>query len=824
MNESTDFTVTQSLKTPGLRPFFLSWLALAFALMPLLDAQAQDPTRFENDIRAFEQADLASPPPADPVLFVGSSSIRVWPDLPGDFADYPAMNRGFGGSHMSDLLYYFDRIVAPYDPALILVYEGDNDLAGGKSVDVVYDDTLEFLALVEEHLPGADVGFIATKPSPSRSQYLEVTRQLNERLEQLAANDPHLWFIDVLTPMLNDSGQPRPELFGSDMRHMNAAGYELWQSVFAPVLAAWASPGARSFLFDFGAVNTITQNGPTPDDPAHFWNNVILDIGGAETGQLLGLVDTENTSTEIGLQMLSPFNGSGPNQSGTTESTQFASNATSDSLYGNTPNWNGFSDVAPSFKLTGLDPTLTYNFTFFASRLGANDVRETGYTISGADSVYVVLDPANNVDDVAIANGVTPDEQGEITISLEPTANNNNGYHFIYLGAMQMDEIPEQAPIVFIEEPADQRVLEYRSAAFQAKVDSTPPYVVQWFQDGQAIADANAFTYTIDLVTPDLDGAAFSVSVSNLLYDATSGAAVLTVAPDVNAPVLLSATSTNGYTIELSFDERLDPETVTQIDNYAVNEGAVAVISAELDADGQTVVLMLSERLTATFDVSVTGVQDLAGNALAAGATASGQVQPEILLFDFGSGSTPTTSDTENTWNNITESVGASDSGQLLNLTTVDGRTTEIDLVMLSRFNGANQSGTLEFALFPTDATRDSLFGNTETFSGRSDVFPSFKLAGLDPLLTYDFTFYASRMGIRDNRETGYTLTGANAEFAALDVAANVDNFVTATGIEPDAAGEITISLAPTANNDNSYHFTYLGVMRVEPTPNAIDD
>jgi len=386
---------------------------------------------------------------------------------------------------------------------------------------------------------------------------------------------------------------------------------------------------------------------------------------------------------------------------------------------------------------------------------------------------------------------------------------------------MQMDEIPEQAPIVFLEEPADQTVVEYRPATFQVEVNSTPPYVVQWFRDGEAIADANEFTYTIDMVTPGLDGATFSVTVSNLLYSATSSEAVLTVAPDVNAPTLLEATSTNGYTIELAFDELLDPDTVGAVDNYVVNEGAVSVSSAELDEDGKTIVLMLSERLTAAFDVSVTSVLDLAGNPLAAGAAASGQVLPEVLLFDFGSGGTPTTDDPINTWNNITESVGASDSGQLLNLMTTDGRTTEIDLVMLSRFNGANQSGTLEFDRFWTDATRDSLFGNTETFSGRSDVFPSFKLTGLDPLLTYDFTFYASRMGIRDNRETGYTLTGANTGFAALDVAANIENVVTATGIEPDAAGEITISLAPTANNNNAYHFTYLGVMKVEPTPEA---
>ena len=121
--------------------------------------------------------------------------------------------------------------------------------------------------------------------------------------------------------------------------------------------------------------------------------------------------------------------------------------------------------------------------------------------------------------------------------------------------------------------------------------------------------------------------------------------------------------------------------------------------------------------------------------------------------------------------------------------------------------------------MFPQDATQDSLFGNTETFSDLADIFPSFKLTGLDPLLAYDFTFYASRMGVSDNRETGYTVTGANSGFAALNPSVNEDQFVTVTGIKPDGAGEITIDLASTANNVNSYHFTYLGVMKVEPKP-----
>jgi len=815
MNSRINLTPNQPTARFRLRLLFVGMLALLVSLLGPARVQAQG---YESEISAFERADLTSPPPADPILFVGSSSIRVWPDLPGDFPDYPVLNRGFGGSHMSHVLYYFDRVVAPYDPALILVYEGDNDLAGGKSVDTVYADYLEFVALVDEQLPGTDIAFIATKPSPSRSQYLEVTRQLNERLVALADSDSHLWFIDIFTPMLGDDGQPRRELFGSDMLHMNAAGYVLWQSIIEPFLAAWASPEVQVFLFDFGAADATTQNGPDPDDPANFWNNVTPNIGGSATGQLLGLVNAANEATDMSLIMLSPFNSSGPNQSGTLESTLLPPNATRDSLYANTEAFSGYGDLTPSFKLTGLDPELIYNFTFYASRLNAGDVRETGYTVTGADSLYITLDPANNIDDVAVAAGVAPSAEGEITISLEPTANNNNGYHFIYLGALQMEEIPEQAPIAFVAEPVDQTVMEYRSVTFEADVDSTPPYTIQWLLDGEPIPDANEFSYTIDVVTPDLDGAAISVTVSNLLYSATSSAAVLTVVPDTDAPVLLSAASTNGYTIELSFDERLDPETAAAVENYVVNEAALTVASAELDSDGKTINLMLSERFDGAFSVAVSGVKDMAGNEVLAGSTASDEVRLQVLLFDFGSGSAPTEDDPEHTWNNISESVGASDSGKLAGLITVDGQTTEIDLVMLSRFGGANQSGTQESALFPAAATRDSLYGNTETFSGLADIFPSFKLTGLDPLLTYEFTFYASRMSARDNRETLYTVTGAYSGFATLDPAGNIDGLVALSAIAPTPEGEITISLAPGAANNNANHFTYLGVMKLEPT------
>jgi hypothetical protein len=211
--------------------------------------------------------------------------------------------------------------------------------------------------------------------------------------------------------------------------------------------------------------------------------------------------------------------------------------------------------------------------------------------------------------------------------------------------------------------------------------------------------------------------------------------------------------------------------------------------------------------------------------ALALLAAGTWPAQAQSFLFDFGAAANTTEhaatpDDPVNYWNNVTDTIGVNPAGQLPNLVTLDNTVTGLGLQMLSRFGGANTAGTTASTLFPTESTRDSLFGNTETFSGLANIFPSFKLTGLDLGSSYSFTFYASRTGVSDNRETGYTINGGNSGFTAFNAANNVDGIsATVPGIVPTGSGEITISLAPTANNNNANHFTYLGVMRVDVVP-----
>ena len=208
-------------------------------------AEAQSVTnKFEGEIRKFEEVDSRTPPPAHAVLFTGSSSIRLWTNLVSDFGNLKVLNRGFGGSQMSDLVFFFDRVVRPYRPSVIVVYEGDNDLAGGKSADQVYADFEVFLKRVRQELPGTSVALLAVKSSPSRIKLMDSQRDLNRRLETLAGNSPGLLYIDTFHPLLDSRANPRPEYYRDDRLHLNSAGYALWRKVIEAALQK--IPAARA--------------------------------------------------------------------------------------------------------------------------------------------------------------------------------------------------------------------------------------------------------------------------------------------------------------------------------------------------------------------------------------------------------------------------------------------------------------------------------------------------------------------------------------------------------------------------------------------------
>ena len=194
------------------------------------------PSQWEPEVKRFEASDRTNPPLSGGIVFVGSSSIRMWESLERDFPGLPVLNRGFGGSELGDVARLTHRIVVPYKPRLVVVYAGENDLAAGKTSTQVFNAFQSVVATIHRDLPGARVAFVSLKPSIARLNLLDKMRETNQLIRDYTRTDDSIVYVDVFTPMLNASGQPRPELFLEDGLHMNARGYAIWRDLIAPII------------------------------------------------------------------------------------------------------------------------------------------------------------------------------------------------------------------------------------------------------------------------------------------------------------------------------------------------------------------------------------------------------------------------------------------------------------------------------------------------------------------------------------------------------------------------------------------------------------
>jgi lysophospholipase L1-like esterase len=219
----------------------LSHLKEAFLILGMIagmvPSMAQSgPERWESTIRQFEQQDSIDPLPSGAILFVGSSSIAKWQDVADYFPDWRVLNRGFGGSEFSDLLHYADRVIYPYRPAKVFIYEGDNDMANGESPQQILGEAKQLRSKIRKALGDTPVVFISPKPSVARWNLKEQYEALNTLLKEYADQEKNTEFADVWTPALDENGRVFSHIFVEDSLHMNAAGYRIWQKALAPYL------------------------------------------------------------------------------------------------------------------------------------------------------------------------------------------------------------------------------------------------------------------------------------------------------------------------------------------------------------------------------------------------------------------------------------------------------------------------------------------------------------------------------------------------------------------------------------------------------------
>ncbi len=212
---------------------------LVFALILILTFKvsifSQPP--FYEDIQAFKKQDSLHFPPANAILFVGSSSFTKWTDVSDYFPGYTIINRGFGGSSLPDVIRYAGDIIFPYHPKQIFIYCGENDLA--TSDDITADTVLNrfkiLFTIIRNKLPAANITFISLKPSPSRAHLMQEMNKTNEFVKGFLSKQKNACFVDVYHAMLQNE-KPIPSIFIEDSLHMNAKGYHIWQQELKPFL------------------------------------------------------------------------------------------------------------------------------------------------------------------------------------------------------------------------------------------------------------------------------------------------------------------------------------------------------------------------------------------------------------------------------------------------------------------------------------------------------------------------------------------------------------------------------------------------------------
>ncbi len=198
---------------------------------------AQEKHAFWNEVQTFKAYDQQIRTPVHPIVFTGSSSIRKWDDLQIAFGSYNVMNRGIGGAVVNDIIYYLNELVFTYEPRQIVLYAGENDLPDASvTPDTVLNRTKQLFSKIRAKLPDVPVVYISMKPSPSRVGVIRKAIEGNLRIREFIKTQKNAVFVDVFSLMLTKDGKPRPELFQSDMLHMNLKGYTIWEAAVGPYL------------------------------------------------------------------------------------------------------------------------------------------------------------------------------------------------------------------------------------------------------------------------------------------------------------------------------------------------------------------------------------------------------------------------------------------------------------------------------------------------------------------------------------------------------------------------------------------------------------
>lgn len=433
------------------------------------------PVAINNEIDRWTYQDGLDPVTPGGVLFVGSSTIRRWETLARDFSGYRIVQRGFGGSQFQDLNSIVHRIVTPYQPSAIVVWEGTNDIrAGNKTGEQVLADFQAFVNLVRAAQPAVPICYLGITPAPSffnNPDHDARRRTANTLIKNHCNSDPdlklHFFDTNGFLDNLHDTDPAEWSTYFVDETHLNRKGYAYFTSVVRPALEAVLAPNktfapnpdtlaaGEKLFFDFGPSDVNTGDATTvPDANGNHWNNWHLTNGGItiNSGEHLGnLVRSSGTNTGIRMTMTGGFLCNGKAPFGGLFAPQPAllgelavETATEDFFYSTANDINDTTsdDVPGGFMLEGLNPALSYEFRFFGSRSNA-EIRTTKYEVFGENQGTANLTTSGtgigstggdaNDDEVTVISGIHPDSFGQAFVDITLVQGT-----FAYINAMQI--------------------------------------------------------------------------------------------------------------------------------------------------------------------------------------------------------------------------------------------------------------------------------------------------------------------------------------------------------------------------------------------------
>jgi len=215
-------------------------LLLTFAICTT-NAWAQEPKeqefRYEANIVDFEKETAENPLPENCSMFVGSSTWRLWgAQLEKDFAEFNAVNRGFGGATIPDVLYVMHRIITPHKPARIVFFCGGNDIARGASCEKTFENFKTFLSRLHAESSDTEVFFVSVILAPVRECVHEQTCQYNASVKELAEKTPKLHYIDTTASLAGEDGKAEEKYFRNDRLHLNRDGQKQWIPIITKTL------------------------------------------------------------------------------------------------------------------------------------------------------------------------------------------------------------------------------------------------------------------------------------------------------------------------------------------------------------------------------------------------------------------------------------------------------------------------------------------------------------------------------------------------------------------------------------------------------------